>query len=207
MECSYCRCNKCDVCVRAAEEDLATQIPDNFFDLECWGDDSLTTHVDTSDDIPGAAKVDVRHAHHLVSEERYLGSNFLHYVLMYEQLCIVCFVAHGNKVTHCITACSTLFQKCLRCFRSHKVKDCGEGIRTINGTCPHCYLPDKIGNTVFHKDGFTVGCHGRNVLKFFALAALYFGAICETKWEWLYRRNQKGVLNLWDAFVSHCKAA
>ena len=188
IECSYVDCQKCDVCTTEEEYD-GMDVPESFFDGE-------SSEEETSD---------VTHAHSLISERRNLGSTLLHFLKIYEKQCIICNVANGTNVSHHGNACPTTYGLCFRCFGNHR--RCSQEVRTIRGTCPHCFLPQKIGDTFFHTRGFTIDCIGKDVLKFFALAALKFGIIPLSKREWIYNVNQQGMLNLWHAFVNHCKSA
>ena len=104
-------------------------------------------------------------------------------------------------MNHGIKSCPMMHGKCLRCFGTDAVYKCmPSNKRIISGTCPHCFLPEKLGLTVFHPDGFSKGCLFGETLKFFALAEIKISKVAT---EELYERDERGILKLWNMFVEY----
>lgn len=82
-------------------------------------------------------------------------------------------------------------------------EDCEIDNRTTQGTCPHCFLPTSIGETMFHVKEFAKDCKFKVILKFFGLAWLKLNTTCNA--ESLYSYDKTGILNLWTAFVAFAK--
>ena len=191
-ECSHDPLNQsCDTCMQQhgpqgtrsndeiGEEDIFANLPDSVF-------------------------VDCTHGQNLVCATRDLGEQLWFYLNRFKAMCIVCWAVSGISANHGIKSCPMMHGKCLRCFGPHAVNKCiASNKRTISGTCPRCYLPEKLGVTVFHPDGFSKGCLFGETLKFFGLAVVKITNVATVD---IYERDERGILKLWNFFVEYSPA-
>ena len=120
-------------------------------------------------------------AHQLITAERILDASLFEYMHPFENHCIVCRVHSGTMKRHTISRCPIMAQRCFQCFGNHMVKDCLENPVILHGVCRSTFLPNRIGDTIFHRSGFMTKCQHKEILKCFALAALHFSIILEAR--------------------------
>ena len=65
----------------------------------------------------------------------------------------------------------TITGLCFKYFGGHGSKSCRVDPRHNKNDCTNCNLPMRLGDVVFHPNRYTMDCVGKDVLKFFSLAA------------------------------------
>ena len=191
IECSYLSCEPCGVCSEYSEKLAANS----------YKAGRLAEEADWFDGLDEEILQDLSYGQSVLESYRDLGQQLLYYLTRYKKECIVCYVAKNLKICH-PRACNIMYNLCYRCFSDeHKWSDCLRSPRNINKTCPHCFLPDRLGEVVFHPYSFMKDCEFKDILKLFGLAAIKFKKISDE--EWLYSRDVHGNLNLWIFFVKY----
>ena len=97
---------------------------------------------------------------------------------------------------HAILRCPIMAQHCYRCFGNHYAKDCLDKPVMLCGVCQSCFLPNRIGDTIFHRCGFMRIASIKKRYSFFALAAIQFDLIPESSKRSIYVTDANGMLNL-----------
>ena len=189
IECSYSLggdsvCEPCDVCC-----DVGQRV------------DSLEDDLDRLTDAD-LAHIDISVGQKLLSSQRNLANELLHFVRKYSSICMICVVSRRISNSHKLHQCPAMIGYCFKCFGHHGSASCRITPRLITSTCTHCYLPMRLGDVVFHPNRFTMDCVGKDVLKCFGLAAVHFNLIKDV--DWLYSRDTQGMVNLWKFFVDFC---
>lgn len=182
VQCSYTKpCQQCDTCSSSDHENNQSLAHGQLLQIHSMSD--------------------VSHGCTLISSERSLGQQVEYYTNKYKKKCIVCHLGKVALREHAGRTCPTTYGLCFNCFEAgHGASNCKHGRRTIGGTCPRCYLPEKIGDVLFHPNGWD-NCQNGEALKFFGLAAMKFGRIPIDWSQWLYSRDNHGMLVLWQQFV------
>ena len=103
-----------------------------------------------------------------LSLQRELGQKLMYNLHQFTQKCIVRFVAKGVGQEH-KRFCPTTRNLCIACFgTNHRSKECTSMVvSTIAEICPKYFLPNVIGDVVFHSCGYGKNWIAPDVLKFF----------------------------------------
>ena len=98
-------------------------------------------------------------------------------------------------------------QHCFRCFGNHFEKDCPDKPVKLHEVYRPCLFPNRIGETIFHRSGFTRNCQHKKYYSFLLFWQPSTLASYRRQGRVQFATDGNGILNLWQEFINFCKGS